>query len=469
MLQPVPLFGLGDVGRSVDVSAQQRINLYAEVSPDGESGNNLVLYPTPGLTRFIDMGASPARGVYPYEAGNVIYEVVGTTLWEIAANGTQTARGTLQPTTGRVDMVDNGLQLLIVDGSFGYTLTFIGNAFAQITAPGFVAGNTCAFLDGFFLVQRANSGQFGISGLYDGTSWNALDFATAESDPDLLVRIFVDSGVVLLFGPKTTEFWSDSGALDFPFARIGASAIEWGLAARWSLAKFMDSLIFLRKNRLGAVQVCVMSGTNAVPVSTPAEDYQFSTYSDVSNATGFAYMVSGHPMYQINFPAADVSWLYDGLTKAWSVVQYRTAGRHRAEIQVNFQGRSYVSDYDNGKLYLLDQNAYADDGAMIVREFTSRHQKTASWSRIPQLWLDMEAGVGLASGQGSDPQVMLTISRDGGKTWGPDLPRGFGAIGENRARAVWNRLGRARDWVMRFRVTDPVKTVFIAAWGRIEQ
>lgn len=468
MLTPIPLFGLGNVGRSVNVCAQERTNLYAEVSPDGEGGNNLVLYPTPGLTLFVNFGATVIRGLYPYEAGNVIFAVIGTTLLEVAANGTTTNRGTMGATSGRVDMADNGLQLLIVDGTAtGYLLDLSTHAFTTVALP--AAFDTCAFLNGVFIGQRANSGQFFISGQYDGATWDPLDFATAESDPDNLVRVFVDSGAIVLPGPKTTEFWSDSGAADFPFARIGAAAIEWGLASRWSLCKFMDSLIFLRKNRLGAVQVCVMSGTNAVPVSTPAEDYQFSTYGDVSNASAFSYMVSGHPMYQINFPAADVSWLYDGLTKAWSRMQYGNGGRHRGEIQVNFQNRSYVSDYENGNLYLIDQTAYTDNGQMIVREFTARHQKTANWSRFPQLWLDMEAGVGLASGQGSDPQVALTISRDGGKTWGADLPRGFGKIGVNRARAVWNRLGRARDWVFRFRITDPVKTVFVAAWGRSEQ
>jgi hypothetical protein len=469
MLQPIPLFGLGNVGRSVNASAQERVNLYAEVSTDGEAGNNLTLYPTPGLTRFVDMGATPARGMYPYETGNVIFEVVGSTLWEIAADGTQTNRGTLQPTSGRVDMVDNGLQLLIVDGSFGYIYTFASQVFARITDPDFPASETAAFADGYFIVQKVNTAQFYISAVYDGTSWNPLDFATAESDPDNLVRVFVDAGVLLLFGTKTTEFWGASGATSFPFARIGSAAIEWGLAARWSLCKFDGSLIFLRKNRLGAVQVCVLAGTQAIPVSNPDMSYQFSTYSTVSNATGFSYMVAGHPFYQINFPSANVSWLYDGLTKDWSKVQYGNGGRHRAEIQVNFNNRNYVSDYANGKLYLLDQNAYTDDGTMIVRQFTGRHQKAGSFTRIPQLWLDMEAGVGLASGQGSNPQVALTISRDGGKTFGAEIPRSFGAIGNNRARAVWNRLGRARDWVMRFRVTDPVKTVFVAAWGRVEQ
>jgi hypothetical protein len=78
----------------------------------------------------------------------------------------------------------------------------------------------------------------------------------------------------------------------------------------------------------------------------------------------------------------------------------------------------------------------------------------------------MEAGVGKTTGQGSDPIIMLQVSKDGGHTWGNEIWVPFGKIGEYRRRAVWRRLGRSRDWVFKFRVTDPVKTVFVAAWGR---
>jgi hypothetical protein len=464
MLRNVPLFGLGNAGKSVNVNAQQRTNLYVEVQQDPEA-NGLVLYPTPGLTSFVNLGASPCRGFY--QKGDVAYVVNTNVLWEIAANGTLTNRGTLLTGSGRVDITDNGTQMLLVDGTYGYVLTFATNTLAQITDTDFPASNTCAFLNGYFVVSKTDSAQFYISGLYDGTTWDALDFATAESDPDNLVRLMVDNGMLYLFGDKTTEFWGDSGAADFPFARIGSSAIEWGLAARWSLCKFDGSLIFLRKNRLGAVQVCVLAGNQAVPVSNPELDYLLAQY-DAENATGYSYMVSGHPMYQINFPTDGVSWLYDGLSKAWSKVATGN-GRHRGELQVNFLGSSYVTDYEHGKVYLLDQGAFTDDGEPIVREFVSRHNKGGDFIRIAQLWLEMESGVGAVSGQGADPQVMLQISRDGGHTWSQELWRSFGALGEYGKRAVWNRLGRARDWLFRVRVTDPVKTVFVAGWASYDK
>jgi hypothetical protein len=83
------------------------------------------------------------------------------------------------------------------------------------------------------------------------------------------------------------------------------------------------------------------------------------------------------------------------------------------------------------------------------------------------MWVEMEAGVGLNIGQGTNPQLMMQISRDGGHEWGTEIWRDIGAVGKYKARAVFNRLGRARDFLFRFRVTDPVKTVFIAAWGRV--
>lgn len=82
------------------------------------------------------------------------------------------------------------------------------------------------------------------------------------------------------------------------------------------------------------------------------------------------------------------------------------------------------------------------------------------------MWIEMQAGVGLVSGQGDNPKVMMSISRDGGHTYGAEVVREIGKIGEYRRRAVFNRVGRSRDWLYRFRITDPVNTVFVAAWGR---
>ena len=464
-LGPIPLFGIGNVGKSVNVDAQIRTNLYVEVQQDSAK-SRLALFPTPGLVTFVNFGAYPSRGIY--KKGDFLYVVNRNVLWKVANDGSMTNVGTLLTTAGRVDISDNGTQIIIVDGTNGYIYNTSTLVFAQITSPNWPGAGTVTFLNGYFIVTKPDTGQFYISALYDGLTWAALDFATAESNPDNLVRVLADNGQLVLFGPETTEFWGDSGALDFPFARVGASAIEWGLAARWTLCKFMDSLIFLRRNRLGAVQVCTLSGYNAQPVSTPEMDYVFSKYAATSDATAFTYMVSGHPFMQINFPTPGESWLYDGLTKAWSKVQYSpTASRHRGEIQQNFLDRNFVTDYENGKLYQLVDGVFTDDGQTIAREIISRHQTVGDWTIFDEVWFEMEAGAADLLGQGSNPKMMLQISKDGGHTYGNEIWVPMGKQGEYRRRAVYRNLGRARDWLFKARVTDPIKTVWVAAWGRV--
>lgn len=461
-LQPVPLFGLGNAGKSVNVNAQQRTNLYCQIERDPEV-NVVTMYPTPGLTTFVNFGANPDRAFYT--KGDYQYHVNSSNFFRVSNDGTIVNKGSLLTTGGRCDVCDNGTQIIVVDGTYGYIYDLVAETFVQITDPDFPGAQTVTFLNGYFEIQVPNTGKWYISGLYDGLSWNALDFATAESDPDNLVRIMADNGQIVLFGEKTTEFWGDSGGVDFPFARIGASAIEWGLSARWSLCKFIDSLIFLRRNRLGYTEVCTLSGYTAQSVTPPEMAFVFSQYESVENATGFTYMISGHAMYQINFPSANESWLYDAQSKAWSKLE-SDGGRNRAEIQANYLNQPYVSDYENGKIYRLDENVYTEDGVTVAREFISRHQSTGDYTRFAQMWIEMEAGVGLISGAGSDPQIMMSISRDGGHTYGAEVTRPIGKIGEYKRRAVFNRVGRARDWLYKFRVVEPIKVVFVKAWGR---
>lgn len=85
------------------------------------------------------------------------------------------------------------------------------------------------------------------------------------------------------------------------------------------------------------------------------------------------------------------------------------------------------------------------------------------WLYYALLELDIESGVGLESGQGSDPQIMLRWSDDGGHTWSNEHWVSAGKIGKYQQRAIWNKLGRARDRVFEISMSDPVKWVIIGA------
>jgi hypothetical protein len=78
--------------------------------------------------------------------------------------------------------------------------------------------------------------------------------------------------------------------------------------------------------------------------------------------------------------------------------------------------------------------------------------------------IDLETGLGIATGQGEDPQVMLRWSDDGGQTWSSEHWVSAGPQGAFKTRAIWRRLGQARDRVFEVTMTDPVPWRLIAAW-----
>lgn len=458
----VPLFGLSQQGKSSSVTSQRHLNMYAEITQDADK-STVAYFGTPGTQLFYSFGDTPVRG--SIAVGDYKYDVHRGTFWEVNNAGVKVNRGTLSTTSGRVDMVSNGTQIAIVDGTNMYCYTIATNAFATVTSGLFASPTTITFQDGYGIASFANSGQFQISASYDFKTWDALDYATAESNPDNLVRVIADHGEVTLAGSDTVEFWGNSGGQDFPYSNQRGATLEFGLAARWSLVKYNDSLAGLFKNRMGQVQVMVLVGHSIKPLSSAEHSYLINQYSTVSDATAFSYMLGGHPMLQVNFPSAGKSWLYDATTSLWSELQSGlSGGRHIAEIQCDYINKTRVSDYANGNVYTLTADAYTDNGTAIPREIITKHTLD-NYNRmtISRLQVDFEAGVGLVSGQGSDPQVMLQVSKDNGHTWGPERWTSMGKIGAYLTRAFWLRLGMARDWLFKLRITDPVKVVITGA------
>lgn len=462
--------GVGFFGKSPNVTAQTRKNLYLEFKPKGDK-TQVVAFPTPGLELIVDFGGTPVRA--QYALGDFDYVVHRGTFWEINNAGVKTSRGTLLTTSGRCSIIDNGTQIMIVDGQYGYIYTISTTTLVQITDADFPANPvTVTFDSGRFIVSFAASGAFYISALYNGLAWDGLDFATAESMPDNLLRVEQDHGDVVMFGEFTTEFWGNTGELDFPYARIGGANLEWGLAATWSVTKFSgsqqaSSLMFLGKNRMGEVKVISLTGYTSIPVSNNDLEAIINS-TTTSNATAFSYMLDGHPMYQINFPTLNRSFLYDGASNVWSELT-SSGGRHRCEIGANYISRRYASDYENGKIYQLKRDVYSDNGVVIIRELTGRHFEVDmdEGFTVGKFTLDMETGVGLSSGQGSDPRVMLQYSTDNGHNWSEELWVACGAVGEYLVKAEWWRLGWGRDFLFRVRISDPVNFVITGAGLRV--
>jgi len=177
-----PILGSAYVARSVNAADNRMINMFPEVVP--EAGKEpAFLQRAPGLNYLATMGQGPVRGLWQF--GNYGYAVSGTSLYKIDSNFNVVSKGTVSG-TGQVSMVDNGTQLFIAAGATGYIYNASTDVFAQITDVDFAGAVTVGFIDGYFVYNQPNSQKFWVTSLYDGTSVDPLDFASAEGSPDNL-------------------------------------------------------------------------------------------------------------------------------------------------------------------------------------------------------------------------------------------------------------------------------------------
>lgn len=470
----VPIIGGFAKDKSVTVNAQETVNLFARrTGPDAKAP--MVLMGCEGTVDFCDLSSSvQIRNMR--KVNDYLYAVGGNTLYKIDTDGTETAiSGTLSTSEGHVYMEHDGTNLMIVDpGVEGYTYdTVAGGNLTAIADADFPTPGTLTWQDGYFIVSEDGTKNFYISAAYDPTSWDALDYDVVQAKPDKLKRSFSDHLNLWQFGEEYTEVWYQSGASDFPFDRYGNLLLSYGTEAPGSVAAGDNAIFWLTDQR----QAVRADGFQPVIVSNRALESEWSTYTDVSDAKGFCYTsTEGQAMYVLIFPTGNATWVYDVETKLWHQrkswplyvdgYQYR----HRCNCYAYFAGKNLIGDYANGKIYEWDINTYEDSGSEIIRR--TRVTQMTHAQRYNMIFyrfeLEMESGVGLASGQGSDPQVMLSWSDDGGHTWSNEHWRSVGKIGEYKKRIVWNRLGRSRDRRFKIGLSDPIKCIILAAYADIE-
>ena len=457
--------------RSKNLDSQRCVNLYPVLDESGlgKDGDAAMLIGAPGLRLLLDSGAV-VRALYTASNG-VLYAVCGSTLYSISSSWVKTSLGTLGTSAGIVSISDNGVQMMLVDGSNGYILTLSSNAFAQVTDPDMPKSTNVKFLDGYFILNQTNTGRFWITSLYDGFTIDSLDFATAEGSPDNLLAIEVLRRQAWLFGSESIQVYYDSGDIDFPLSPMNGVFIETGIAAPYSLVKVDQTLFWLGKNKDGQGVVYTATGYQPQRISTTAIEFAIQSYGNLINAVAFGYQQEGATFYVINFSGQ--TWAYDLATKLWTERAYLNAGnfeRYRANTHAYFNNTHVVGDYANGKIYALDMDYYLDDTQPRKWLRSSPHIANGlKYIHYDNFQVDIEFGVGTNTGQGVNPTIVARTSNDGGHSWGNERYQSMGQIGQFKARANFSRCGRSRDRVFEVSGTDPVKVSLLGAYIEIRE
>lgn len=464
----VPFVGPSYKARSLNADGQRTLNCYVEMD-NATPRAPLALYGTPGMLRKLTFPTSPVRA--GFKEGAYTWWVAGNVVYRVDSDYAQLAIGTLGTYTGEVGIASNGGQVLIVDGVSGWLVDVATSVLSNITDPEFPHGVTRAtYQDSFFLVTGDGTGKFYMNEVpNDGAKWNGLDFASAEGSPDNTISIISDHRELWLFGELTAEVWSNTGNADFPFQRSGNVFIEHGCAAAGTVAKADNTVFWLGADNKGSGIVWRADGYTPLRISDHGLEHAIASYSTIADAFAFTYQQEGHIFYVLTFPAANATWHYDASTQMWQERGWRNPGtgqinRWRPNCHVFANGDHLVGDFENGNLYALRLDVYTDDGAPILRQ-----RRTTVSEGLQQrmffscLQVDMETGVGIASGQGDAPLLMLRYSSDGGHTWSPERTATIGGTGQYGVRAKFNRLGSGRNRVWEISMTDPVKFAVFGA------
>ena len=466
-----PLFvGAAYTSQSPIADDEQLINWYVEVMESAGASTKAALYPTPGVETFATTTSNGGRAMFALNGR--CFAVINDTLWEIGSGGTVTNRGTLAVDLFPATISSNGDagdQLFITSGDVGYVFNLSTNTLTTELASGASIGGVN---DGYFVSLDNATSEFRISDLNDGTTWDPTQFAARSDAPDRWKSMLCTSyGQIWLWGDQTASVWYNAGTTPFPFAPDPSGLVPYGIKAAFSAAEVVDRVIWLATSRNGGVQVVSAQGFVPERISTHAIEYAFSTYATLTDAVAQVYSEQGHLFYILTFPTAQKTWVYDVSTGLWHergtwISETSTWEALHTLYGAAAFGKWLVSDRTSGLIYEQQVGFTTDVEDRLIRRVRrspatfSEHQRL----RTSMLEVFFEPGLGLSTGQGSDPQVTLQISNDGGKTWGNERSVSAGAQGAYRTRVRFRRLGMARDRVYEVSVTDPIPWRMISAY-----
>ena len=463
--------------QAVTLDQEDTINWYVERTDQVATGTSpSALYPTPGVTSLSSADSGAGRGHFAMDGRE--FAAIGSVFYEVASTGALTSRGAITLNSTPVTISSNGdggSQLFITSGGNGFIFNLTTNVLSSVAAMAGKA-DVGAHLDGYFLALDRDTSTLYVSALLDGTSWSTgTAFAQRSAAPDPWIDMKVLGRYIWLLGQQTSEVWYNSGNA-FPFELHPSGLVPYGCGAQDSASVVNAALYWLGASKDGHAFMMRTTGFTPEVISNAPLELALGEYPKVDDAFGEGYADLGHTFYVINFPTQGISWAFDSRSSLWAkrgtwIAERNTFVSWRPRYHAFAFGEHRTLDADGTSLYRLSRSVGTDVESRPIRRIRRAPALMAENDRVyyTAFELDLEPGLGATTGQGSVPVVGLRYSNDGGKTWGPEIYRSAGAIGNYGTRVRWERMGAARRRVFEVSVSDPVPYRLTAAYLQIGQ
>ena len=480
----IPLSNGFYVSDSLTISNQECVNWYVNIPQTEGALSAGTLSGGAGISELLTTGQVKQANRGAHVKDGKPYFLNGTELVRIDnsfdTNGVETFTsvtiGTI-PGDGRVSMADNGKQLMIlVPGQKGYIVDETAAApFLEIDDSDFYAsGNPqlVVFIDSFF-VCNTDSKKFIKSAANDGNNWNALDFSSAESDPDKINSLHVFNNKLYIAGSETFEEHQNLGLGGFPFQRTGFF-LDKGVFAPFSMVSANNSFMWIGGGENESPAIWALTGNSAKKVSTTAIDAALQDFSQAEIESAFAYSYAQNGAYFVGFSLPTRTFEYNTITGKWNERKSQIVNskgltetiRWRVNSIVTAYNRILCGDSQDGRIGSVEVDTYNEYDNKIIRTVSFQPLSDLGNSiSVSMIEATFESGVGDLSVP--NPQIRLETTKDG-RSFNQELSRSLGGIGEFNKRQIWYRLGRfPRMTTFRFTMSDPVKPVFIKLEAKV--
>ncbi len=387
------------------------------------------------------------RGLFNWK--DQLYAARGASLHLVPKTGNATVIGSLNSSAGVVTFDENLTQMQVCDGTYLYV--WDGATFT--VAPNFPPGRRIAVVNERTVGIQRNSQRYGWTDPGNALAQSALDFASAESVPDVLVSLVAVNSDLWLAGVISTEVHSNVGG-DVVFQRYDGATLEYGCAAPYTMQKCAGRPTWLATSgrRGQAVVVMAGAGQGVAVVSDRALEERLRGRS-LSTAEAFTFTFLKDEFYALQIPGLDTTWVLNATTRQWSEVAELRNGRYarwRARCHAFAYGRNYFGDRA-GRLYYADPNVhnFAGDPLLRTRICPVMGQGQGRMAHYPKAQLVCERATGGVA--------MLRWKDDPQDGWSGWQRVSVGARGKYRTEIEFDQLGAAdglNGRVFELRMTD---------------
>lgn len=412
------------------------VNFITEKAPTEQEG--AVLLSRKGLKESMVVGDGP---IHATEQRDGVLDSVRITVSGERVYAGATDIGALE-VVGPVSMASSANQIIITGGAG--MVHWDGTTFSNVTFPDGADVVAVAYLAGYFIALRAGSQRWYFSAVGNGLSWDGLDYAAAENDPDGLRDVLVVGDGLVMIGSRSTEFWAKTGDADLPFQAVQQRVFEYGAIAT-GCAIEADNTHFW----IGDDGIVYRAGNVPEPISDDGHT------ADILASTTWRAYYALDQRHKLMFVRLDTKTLVFDITQGASPSEFACVGRD------NFRGycadRTIIGDDETGTLWAMD--GYYDNDGPMERLLGGGFPINGGGVTIDSLRMRMEVGQATQlTGDYVEPVVEMRSSDDLGRTWSEWEAEPLGEQGDYRVMPEWRALGMF-DYpgaLFQFRVTDPI-------------